>query len=569
MIVGIDLGTTNSLVAVWKDGAPHLIPNALGEYLTPSVVGLDDDGQILVGRAARERLQTHPHLTAGVFKRYMGSEHTVSLGNKTFRPEELSSLVLRSLEAEAEAWLGEKVTEAVITVPAYFNDRQRKATQIAGRLAGLKVERLLNEPTAAALAYGLHKKDLESKFLVSDLGGGTFDVSLLELFEGVMEVRATAGDNFLGGEDFVEALVLQFIEKVGAQAGLSSKDVEGKLASALRSAAERAKRSLSEAYTATMKVVWNGRELSWTIDEEQFLILLQGLFDRLTAPVERTLRDASIRSAELDEILLVGGATRMPSVRKFVAKMFGRFPTTDLNPDETVALAAAVQAGLKTRDQALREVVMTDVCPYTLGIEVVKPYDRDDYQPGHFSPILDRNIVIPASRVSSFRTIKDLQAQILINVYQGESRKVKSNVFLGSLQIAVPPRPAGEESVEVRFTYDINGLLEIEARSVSTGEVKRVIIEQSPGVMSPEEIARRLKELAKLKIHPRDQAENKAVLTRAERLYEQLLGESRELLSDRITAFESAVDGQDPKEIEVSRKRLSQLLDQLEGDSYF
>jgi molecular chaperone HscC len=569
MIVGIDLGTTHSLVAAWQKDEPRLIPNALGQFLTPSVVSINDTDEILVGLPARERLFTHPQHTAASFKRYMGTDHVVQLGKRSFRPEELSAFVLRSLKDDAEAFLGTSVSEAVITVPAYFNDRQRKATRIAGQLAGLTVERLVNEPTAAALAYGLHQRQHDSTFLVFDLGGGTFDVSILELFDGIMEVRATAGDTFLGGEDFVEALMEGFIECVARPAGVSHTVRDSQFYRLLRLQAEKAKRDLSLADTTTLSVPWQGSELTWTVSEEDFHELSQPLLTRLVAPVERALRDARICPAALDDVLLVGGATRMPIVRKLVTRLFERFPNVQLSPDEAVALGAAVQAGLKARDQALREVVLTDVCPYSLGVEVSKLLGQRQYRKGYFLPILERNVVVPASRVERLVTIVDQQTTMELRMYQGESRLVKDNVFLGAIQLAVPPKPAGAEEVEVRFTYDINGLLEVEATVCSTGHTHRLLIEQAPGVLSPEEIAERLRVLAALKIHPRDQAQNKATLARAERLYEEHLGDIRSTIGEWITTFETVLQRQDLQEINEVRKQLTALLDELDRHAYF
>jgi molecular chaperone HscC len=493
----------------------------------------------------------------------------VRLKDRVFRPEELSSFVLRALKADAEAFLGEAVSEAIVTVPAYFNDAQRKATRSAGQLAGLTVERLLNEPTAAALAYGLHEAHKESKFLVFDLGGGTFDVSILELFEGVMEVRATAGDNFLGGEDFVEAMIERFIDQVGKSAGLTSKHHSARLYQQLREQAEKAKRRLSQEDPATMQIQYKGSELSWTITADQFATLAQPLLQRLRAPVERALRDARIRSQELDAIVVAGGATRMPLVRSLVARMFGRLPNVHLNPDEVVAMGAAVQAGLKMRDAALNEVVMTDVCPYTLGIEVVQRVgEREHYIDGQYLPIIERNTVVPASRSKTVFTVADLQKQVNVAIYQGEGRLVKDNILLGQIHVPVPARRAGEIGIEVRFSYDVNGIVEVETTVAATGEQKRVVIEENPGVLTAEQIEERLRELAAYKIHPREQTENRALLARADRLYEQLLGSARDFLGQQIGVFASILDRQDPQQIKQARADLTQLLDQIESDAY-
>jgi molecular chaperone HscC len=562
--IGIDLGTTNSVVAAFVDGNATVIPNALGHDLTPSVVSVDEDGSILVGLPARERLVTHPQQTAATFKRYMGTSRTLQFGKRALRPEELSSFVLRSLKADAEAHLAQRVTEAVVTVPAYFNDSQRKATRAAAELAGLRVERLLNEPTAAALAYGLHQRDAERKFLVFDLGGGTFDVSLLEMFEGVMEVRASAGDNFLGGEDFVNRLMDGFVHHVGKPELLKDRAVQG----LLREQAERAKRALSTEPVAEMVLQHGGQRLAYRVDEEKLEKLSQPLLDRLRTPIERALRDAKIRARDLDEVVLVGGATRMPIVRRLVAKLFARLPAGHIDPDRVVALGAAVQAGLKARDAALKDVVMTDVCPYTLGIQVAKRITHDRYEAGHYMPIIERNTVIPASRVQTVTTLGDFDREVTLEVSQGEGRLVKDNVALGSLRVPVQPKPAGEEAIDVRFTYDINGLLEVEATVQSTKQVHSVVIEGNPGVLTPKEIAARLAALAELKIHPREKTENRALLARAERLYQERLGEVRHAIEQHTMAFERALATQDPRQIEQSRTQLSVVLDRLEGDPY-
>ncbi|MDN3577914.1 molecular chaperone HscC [Chitinimonas viridis] len=568
MIIGIDLGTTNSLVAVWRDGQAEMIPNALGHALTPSVVGLDDSGAVLVGLAARERLITHPQLTTAVFKRYMGSDRQTRLGTQLFRPEELSALVLKSLKADAERYLGEAVTEAVITVPAYFSDAQRKATKIAGQLAGLKVERLVNEPTAAALAYGLHQNEPESRFLVFDLGGGTFDISILELFEGVMEVRASAGDNFLGGEDFSEALIDGFIEAVGKQHGLTDKEADPVVYQALRKQAEQAKRGLSGTAEVAMELRYQEQNLRWAIGEEAFLKLCEPLLKRLREPIEKALRDARLKAIDLDQIVLAGGATRMPAVRKLVAKLFGRMPAMNLNPDEVVARGAAVMAGLKARDETLNEVVMTDVCPYSQGIEVSEQIATGRFQPGFYLPIIERNSVVPISREQVVSTIVDNQMALHVSVYQGESRLVKDNIFLGEITIPVPPRPAGQISVSVRFTYDVNGLLEAEMTVAETGEKHRLIIEENPGVLTPAEIEEKLAALAKLKIHPRELLPNAQLMARADRMFQQALGEERQWIAQATARFQSMLESQEETTIKQGRDELKTLLDQLEGEGW-
>ena len=566
MIVGIDLGTTNSLVAVWRDGKPEPIPNALGELLTPSCVSLDEDGSVLVGRAARERLQTHPERTAAVFKRYMGSDRAFRLGPREFRPEELSALVLRSLKADAEAYLGAPVREAIVSVPAYFSDAQRKATRAAGQLAGLQVDRLLNEPTAAALAYGMHQRGSETRFLVFDLGGGTFDVSILEMFEGVMEVRATAGDNLLGGEDFNACLVDLFFERRKLPAALRQ---DRGFLHRLAAQAEAAKRALSAEREATIQVRDGEAEHALTVDDATFEEACAQLLKRLRGPVERALRDASLRASQLDAVVLAGGATRMPMVRRLVTTLFGRFPLVELDPDRVVALGAAVQAGLKARDAALREVVMTDVAPYSMGIEVVKQLADGAMVAGHFDPVIERNVAVPVSRSKRYWPVREGQREIEVCIYQGEARLVADDILLGALHVPLPAGPMQESGVDVRFTYDVNGLLEVEATVLKTGKTSRLVIEGNPGLLTPVEIDARLKALSELKIHPRERLENRTALARAERLYQQLRGERREWLAARILEFEQVLSTGDPRRAVAARRALEEHLDALEREPLF
>ncbi len=437
MIIGIDLGTTNSLAAVWRDGGPVLVPNALGATLTPSVVGVGDDGATLVGQAARDRLSTRPGRGAASFKRAMGTDHVFELAGRPFRAEELSALVLSSLKADAERFLGTPVEEAVITVPAYFSNAQRRATEAAGRLAGLRVRRLLNEPTAAAMAYGLHAGS-EQRILVLDLGGGTFDVSVLELFEGVMEVRATAGDNRLGGDDFTGALMEGFMQAVGTAAGLPPLRHDGEVRGALRHAAEVAKRALSAGHEHTMTLVHDGTALSWPITREGYEARVQPLLARLRAPIERAIRDSRLSPNEIDHLVLAGGATRMPMIRRMAAQLFERLPVATVDPDQVVALGAAVQAGLVAQDAALADRVMTDVAPFTLGVETVKGRNGKTLLGGIFLPLIERNTVIPARRSTTLSTIGDYQRRITLKVFQGEGRLVRDNIYLGELDVPVP-----------------------------------------------------------------------------------------------------------------------------------
>ena len=565
MIIGIDLGTTNSACAVWRDGQASLIPNRLGHVLTPSAVSIDEDGTLMVGLAARERQASHPDSTVTAFKRYMGTQRTATLAGREFTPEELSALVLRSLKEDAETFLGETVTEAVITVPAYFNDKQRKATHRAGELAGLKVERLVNEPTAAALAYGIHNLDSEARFLVFDLGGGTFDVSIIEIFEGIIEVRASTGDNHLGGEDFNELLVQLMRERFGDAWGDAGRG-DGELYHKLREADERARRVMSSETSAPMRVVWDGETYEADISTADFEARAAPLLERLREPVLRSLRDSDIRPDSLSDIILIGGATRTPAVRRTVARMFGRFPNTTVNPDEAVALGAAVQAGLKARDAALNEVVVTDVCPYSLGVNTSRRLPNGSFEDGLFSPIIERNTVIPASREHSFSTLQDNQKTVLFGVYQGESRLVRDNVEIGKIEVPVPRAPAGQR-LDVRFSYDVSGLLEVDILVAKTGVRHQLVI--NDGLAGdPSTLEKRRAALAAIKTHPREEEANRAAMARGERAYENALGYDREAIGMVIVQFQGVIDAQDPRAIAAARDQFHAALDQIEGESY-
>jgi len=558
--IGIDLGTTNSLAAYWSEKGAEIIPNRLGSNLTPSIVSVDDNGEVYIGQIAKERLITHPNLTASVFKRFMGTEKLYQLGRFSFSPEELSSFIIKKLKDDAEYFLGQQVKEAIISVPAYFNDSQRKATKKAAELAGLKVERLISEPTAAAMAYGLYKENDYTKFLVFDLGGGTFDVSILELFEGVMEVKSIAGDNFLGGEDFTELLISNFLNKNK----LKSEELDSKTKSIIYKQAEACKYGLTDNSLSRMMLTIDGQIVEESITREEFEKIAAGLLLKLRHPIERALRDAELSPQELDAVILIGGATRMPIIRSAVTKMFGKLPYSNINPDEAVALGAAIQAALKERNEALKEIILTDVCSYSLGVNVVKQIFSDKYEEGYFHPIIERNSPIPVSRVERLFTVHDNQKEIRVEVYQGESRKVSGNIRLGELLVKVPP-VVGEQCVDVRFTYDINGILEVEVTTVKTGEKRSMIIEKNPGELSKGEISQRLKLLSELKIHPREKEENRLLLARGERIYEESVGEMRDVISRHLDIFERELASQEDKRIKIAAKKLKQFLDELES----
>jgi molecular chaperone HscC len=560
-IIGIDLGTTNSACGVWKDDGVVLIPNRLGDLLTPSVVGFDDSGEIIVGRVAKERLITHSDKTVAVFKRLMGTDHKIGIGRQYFTATELSSLVLRSLKDDAEVFLQEPVDAAVISVPAYFNDNQRHATKLAGELAGLKIDRLINEPTAASMAYGLHEKK-EGVFLVLDMGGGTFDVSILEFFEGVMEVHASAGDNYLGGEDFLEAM----LEDILKRETIDKASIDTRQLHELYMQLETAKRRVFATDRQQLKLRLGEKETSWDVTEEWFTRVTMPLLFRAKQPIETAIKDARIAPAEIDDIVLVGGATRMKHLRNNIARLFNRFPACNLDPDLVVAMGASIQAGLIDKHAGLDDVVLTDVCPYTLGTEVNGP---DGVSGGHFLPIIERNSVVPVSIVRSVQTASDNQTAVRVNIYQGENRLVDKNVFLGSLEIKVPKGPKGKEVIDIRYSYDMNGLLEVDVTVLSTNKTVSKVIEHSPGSLTEAEKAKSQKRLAEYKFHPRDHEINRMVVAKGERLYATSLGEKRDYIAKLLSEFDAIMERQNPSEILKGRTKLEKILEELDSEEWF
>ncbi len=561
MIIGIDLGTTNSLAAVFKDGEVVMIPNRLGEYLTPSVVSIDENGTVLVGKTAKEYAYLHPLRSASVFKRSMGTNKEFNLGTQKFKAEELSSLVLRSLKEDAENFLGCEVEEAIISVPAYFNDFQRKATKEAGELAGLKVSRIINEPTAAAIAHGIGNGTGDERCLVFDLGGGTFDVSILEFFDNVMEVHAVAGDNFLGGEDFTQALAVDFLEK----SAIAPESLSLKTMSDVLKAAETAKCSFAENSEVTLSVNVDGEAVSKKYTLDEYEEICRPLLERLRKPIERSIRDANIKIEDIDRIILVGGATRLPIVKNFVIKLFKRFLGALVDPDMAVAQGAALQCAMKERDEEIKEVVLTDVCPFTLGTEVTV-YNGLFDESGHYLPIIERNTVIPVSRRQTVYTAHDDQTRVEVKILQGESRIAENNVLLGKLSVPVPPGPKGKEAIELVYTYDINSLLEVEVTVLSSGVKRKIIVQNEENKISEEEAEERFKKLEYLKQNPREEEATKLQLLRGERLYEEASGELRERIDKAMMDFELVLRRQDRREIEKARETLAHFFDTIEFD---
>jgi molecular chaperone HscC len=571
MIIGIDLGTTNSVAAYMTADGPRLIPNALGEVLTPSVVGLDTQGEMLVGRAAQELQVLHPQRCAALFKRHMGSDWKYQLDGQPFTPEQLSSLVLRSLKQDAESHLKQPIERAVITVPAYFNDLQRKATIRAGQMAGLLVERIINEPTAAAVAYGLHETGEDKVVVVFDLGGGTFDVSVVELFEGTVEVRASSGESFLGGEDFTKTLSARVLETRGYLFERAELEFPAMVSRAIQ-LCERAKRQLSGRDAAIVKVPNSQGDVTddapqVNVTREQFEKWTEHILARIELPIRRGLGDANLKRSDIDEVILVGGATRMPAVIERVTQIFQQPPHSRLNPDEVVALGAAVQAGLIARDASLDDLVVTDVSPFTLGISISKRMAME-VREGYFLPIINRNTTIPISRVERVSTIYANQTEVKVRVYQGESRRVKDNLLLGEFAVrGIPHGPAGQE-VDVRFTYDLNGVLEVEATVVETQKKSGLIITKHVRGLSEDQIAQAVAQMEALKTHPREETVHRFLIKRAERVYRELPLIERELLAELVDGFESALEMQEPEAIERNRSELEMYLERFE-EGYF
>ncbi|MFD1736625.1 molecular chaperone DnaK [Bacillus salitolerans] len=485
-IIGIDLGTTNSCVAVLEGGEPKVIPNPEGNRTTPSVVAFKN-GERQVGEVAKRQAITNPNTIISI-KRHMGTSHKVEVEGKEYTPQEISAMILQYLKSYAEDYLGETVTKAVITVPAYFNDAERQATKDAGKIAGLEVERIINEPTAAALAYGLDKTEEDQTILVYDLGGGTFDVSILELGDGVFEVKATAGDNRLGGDDFDQVIIDYLVEQFKKDNGIDlSKD---KMAmQRLKDAAEKAKKDLSGVTSTQVSLPFitageaGPLHLEVTLSRAKFDELSAGLVERTMGPVRQALSDAGLSPNELDKVILVGGSTRIPAVQEAIKKATGKEPHKGVNPDEVVALGASIQGGVITGD--VKDVVLLDVTPLSLGIETMG---------GVFTKLIDRNTTIPTSKSQVFSTAADNQPAVDIHVLQGERSMAADNKTLGRFQLTdIPPAPRGVPQIEVTFDIDKNGIVNVRAKDLGTNKEQSITIKSSTG-LSDEEVERMVKD---------------------------------------------------------------------------
>lgn len=484
-IVGIDLGTTNSAVAYIHNGIPEIIPSPAGGKIIPSVVLIDLKNQVIVGEDARSALVAMPDRSIGAVKRHMGSELPISIAGQALLPQEISALILKELKTYVDALYGEGEKEAVITVPAYFTDEQRRATKEAGELAGFVVERIINEPTAAALAFGLDHMNEDGLYLVYDLGGGTFDVSVVEMMSGLLEVKASTGNHQLGGEDFDWKIVDFLSDKIMKESGIDPrKDIRAK--ALLKEEAETIKKQLSEDTTVSVELplvtVKDNKPvgISTEITREQFVSLIDTMLQETMESIHAVIKDASLSPQEIDEVLLVGGSTRIPRVLELIRKMFSKEPRTDVNPDEAVALGAAVQAGLKSGALSESGLVATDVAPFSMGISVLKEWKGITERPGGFAPIVHRNTTIPVTRSEKFSTIAPGQTAVAIEIYQGEHEWVKHNHRLGEFVLeGIPENFHKQEEVDVTFRYNLNGILEVAAKCVSTGKEMSVVVQDA------------------------------------------------------------------------------------------
>ncbi|EDX6786109.1 molecular chaperone HscC [Salmonella enterica subsp. enterica serovar Anatum] len=546
LAIGIDLGTTNSLIAVWQDGAAQLIPNKFGEYLTPSIISMDENKQILVGKPAAARKTSHPDKTAALFKRAMGSNTHWHLGEESFNAPELSSLVLRSLKEDAEDYLQQPIKDVVISVPAYFSDEQRKHTRLAAELAGLNAVRLINEPTAAAMAYGLHTQQ-NSRSLVFDLGGGTFDVTVLEYATPIIEVHASAGDNYLGGEDFTHLLLDEVLKRWNLdKSALTDSDL-----AALYACVEAAK--CASGSPLRMSWLYQERALESTFYDDELEALWLPLLNRLRTPIEQALRDSRLKPEQIDSLVLVGGASQMPLVQRIAVRLFGKLPYQSYDPSTIVALGAATQAACRLRHEDVEEVILTDICPYSLGVEV----NRQGV-PGIFSPIIERNTTVPVSKVETYSTMHPEQDSICVRVYQGESHKVKNNILIDSFDVMLKPN-GHIQAIDIRFSYDINGLLEVDVL-LEDGKSESRIISHNATSLTTQQIDASRERLLALKIYPRDMLINRTFKAQLEEQWSRALGDEREMLGEIITDFDAALLSNDMQRVDDVRHRACEYL---------
>ncbi|WP_425446121.1 molecular chaperone DnaK [Dethiothermospora halolimnae] len=514
-IIGIDLGTTNSCVAVMEGGEPTVIANAEGNRTTPSIVAFTKDGERLVGETAKRQAVTNPDKTISSIKRHMGTEHKEVIDGKDYTPQDISAMILQKLKSDAENYLGEKVTDAVITVPAYFTDSQRQATKDAGKIAGLNVKRIINEPTAASLAYGLDKEEEHQKIMVFDLGGGTFDVSILDLGDGVFEVVSTKGDNHLGGDDFDQVIIDYLAEEFKKENGVDLRKDKMSL-QRLKEAAEKAKKELSTVMSTNINLPFitatqeGPKHLNMDLKRSKFEELSSDLVRRTLEPTKNALKDAELSPSDIDKVILVGGSTRIPAVQEEVKKLIGKDPHKGVNPDECVALGAAIQAGVLSGE--VKDVLLLDVTPLSLGIETLG---------GVFTKLIERNTTIPTKKSQVFSTAADNQTAVDIHVLQGEREMAGDNVTLGRFQLTgIPPAPRGVPQIEVTFDIDANGIVNVSAKDKGTGKEQKITITASTN-LSDDEIEKKVKEAEKFAEEDKKKKESIEVKNNAESMIYQ------------------------------------------------